>query len=71
MALVEDPPVLDEPVPLSDPSRRFTMEIKSRGGTVLTFKGITYAEVIRRMDAAEPYGFTFLSLSEEAPCGSS
>lgn len=65
MALPTEPPLLSEPVPMTDPNRRFTMELRSKGGSTFRFTSLTFGEVVERMNDAEPYGFTFLSMTEE------
>lgn len=61
---------LAEAKPAMNPERRFSMTIKSRGGTVFNFENLTFDQVVHHMTEAEPYGFKMILL-EEVECGSS
>lgn len=56
--------VLAEKPPTLDPSRRFRLTIKSRAGTSFDFNDLTFAQVLERIEYAEPYGSTYVLFEE-------
>ena len=60
----DDLPAVHEEVPTLDPNRRFKLVIESRGGAKFHFNCLTFAQVLERIEWAEPYHYRMVQFEE-------